>query len=62
MLDPATREVTPGKLYTGKGSLPEARLASQWARNEQGDFSWPPCSFCLHNAYGGPLAGLDLRP
>lgn len=27
------------KLYTGKESLPEARLASQSPRNEQGDFS-----------------------
>lgn len=27
-----SREVAPGKLRTGKGSLPEARLASQRAR------------------------------
>lgn len=35
MLDPATRELVPGKLRKGKGSLPEARLASQKARKEQ---------------------------
>lgn len=51
MLDPATKEVAPGKLRKGKGSLPGARLTSQRARKEQVTSAGLPapsaCTMCL---------------